>query len=161
MNVDQMQISDVDTQTLLVLCQVSRIWRLIANTCYTWSKLAAKYKIVGVHCNSCFLWDHENFRPLCHSGVMVRRKLRWKKHFTHGKYVKRFLPSLHSNIFEEREKFSSCFTCDDRRLGSFKLSTKLSHYSASLLLKFCPICANRQHAFIHRELHSSTPVPQA
>ena len=108
--------SNIDTQTLINMCSVSQIWRLIINSCYVWRKLAKKCKMVGINECSDLQKSESMFSPLCDCGVQVKKKLKWKRNFSHGKYVKRFLPSLHTNIFEETEKFSSCISLDSGRL---------------------------------------------
>ena len=89
----------------------------------------------------------------CHCGVVVRRKLKWKRNFRSGKFVKRFLPSLHTNIFEETEKFSTCVSLNSGKIifgseqGSVLMWQPSARKDQNIFKKFK--ISNNRIEFIH------------
>ena len=138
------------------MCKVSKMWRNLINSCYIWRKIAYYAKIEGFN-HACY--ESEEFymesymSPLCNCGTLVRKKIKWRKNYFHGKYKKRFLPSLHTNIFEETEKFSSCFGMDSSRLvfgsqqGSLLIWQPSANKNDNIFMKY-KIC-NHQLEKVH------------
>ena len=151
-----LNIRFIDTHTALKMCQVSKMWRNMTSSCYIWRKIAYRAKIVGfTHAcaDSNKFCTENNLRPLCNCSIQVRKKIRWRKNYVHGKYRKRFLPSLHTNIFEETEKFSSCFDMDSSRIvfgsqqGSLVIWQPSPNKSDNVFIKY-KVC-NHQLEKVH------------
>lgn len=139
------------------MCQVSKLWRRILNTCYVWKRLSLKCGISmsgrsslssSSNCQRISDPVDDQLSLLCECGMVLSRTMKWKRNYRNGKYTKRYLPSLHTNIFEETERFSSCLSIDSRRIvfgseqGSLVIWQPSPNKSLNLFLKH-KICDNK------------------